>query len=88
GELLILITNACPETALPDNARRWGIENLFGAMKTRGFCLESTHFKDPERLSRLLALRSLAFIAQERTHRTENGEDEMTKKNKKASPQY
>ncbi|EDZ97188.1 transposase IS4 family protein [Limnospira maxima CS-328] len=61
GELLILITNACPETALPDYARRWGIENLFGALKTRGFCLESTHFKDPERLSRLLALLSLAF---------------------------
>jgi len=61
GELLILITNARPETALSDYARRWGIENLFGALKTRGFCLESTHFKDPKRLSRLLALLSLAF---------------------------
>jgi hypothetical protein len=31
-------------------ALRWGIETLFGIFKTRGFCLESTHFTDPERL--------------------------------------
>ena len=29
--------------------------------KTRGFCLESTHFTDSERLSKLLALMSLAL---------------------------
>ena len=29
--------------------------------KTRGFCLESTHFIDSERLSKLLALMSLAL---------------------------
>ncbi len=29
--------------------------------KTRGFCLESTHFTDSERLSKLLALMSLAM---------------------------
>lgn len=34
---------------------------LFGMFKTRGFCLESTHFTDPERLSRLLALMALAM---------------------------
>lgn len=31
-----------------------------GMFKTRGFCLESTHFTDAERLSKLLALMSLA----------------------------
>lgn len=61
GELLILITDARPKTAMSDYARRWGIENLFGALKTRGFCLESTHFQDAQRLSRLLGLLSLAF---------------------------
>jgi hypothetical protein len=29
--------------------------------KSRGFCLESTHFTDSERLSKLLALMSLAL---------------------------
>ncbi len=34
---------------------------LFGCLKTRGFCLESTHLQDPERLSRMLALLSIAL---------------------------
>ncbi len=58
GELLILITDARPETALRDYAQPWGIENMFGALKSRGFCL---HFDNSERLSRLLTLLSLAF---------------------------
>lgn len=37
------------------------IETLFGIFKTRGFCLESTHLSEPERLSKLLALLSLAL---------------------------
>lgn len=40
---------------------RWGIETLFGIFKTRGFCLESTHFTDSKRLSKLLALMALAL---------------------------
>ena len=47
---------------LADYARRWGLETLFGVLKTRGFCLESTHFADLERLSRLVALLSIAFV--------------------------
>ena len=34
---------------------------LFGIFKTRGFCLESTHFTDVQRLSKLLALMSIAL---------------------------
>jgi len=56
GELLIVITpESCP-TAVSDYGKRWGIETLFGMFKTRGFCLESTHFRDSERLSKLVAL--------------------------------
>jgi hypothetical protein len=61
GELLIIISDSSPSTAIADYARRWGIETLFGMFKTRGFCLESTHFTDSERLSKLLALMSLAL---------------------------
>ena len=42
-------------------SNHWGIETLFGIFKTRGFCLESTHFSDSERLSKLIALISLAL---------------------------
>jgi hypothetical protein len=52
---------------IQDYALPWGIEILFGIFflfgifKTRGFCLESTHFTDPKRLRKLLALLTLAW---------------------------
>lgn len=61
GELLIVATQTHPQTAIRDYAQRWGIETLFGIFKMRGFCLESTHLTDSERLSKLLALLSLAL---------------------------
>ena len=56
GELLIVISDDSSSTTIADYARHWGIETLFGMFKTRGFNLESTHFNDSERLSKLLAL--------------------------------
>jgi hypothetical protein len=61
GELLVVATQSAPKSAIADYAKRWGIETLFGMFKTRGFCLESTHLTDAERLSKLLALLSLAL---------------------------
>jgi hypothetical protein len=61
GKLLILVTDSRPETALNDYARRWGIETLFGALKTQGFNLEATHFRDSHKLGKLLALLAIAF---------------------------
>lgn len=61
GELLILVTDSRPQTALRDYARRWGIETLFGALKTRGFNLEATHFRHAHSLCKLLALLAIAF---------------------------
>jgi hypothetical protein len=55
------VTPEFTETAVEDYARRWEIETLFAALKTRGFCLEQTHLTDPERLSKLVALLALAF---------------------------
>ena len=60
NQLLLLVTQKRPATPLADYAQRWGIETLFGVFKTRGFCLESTHFRDRKRLSKLIALLSLA----------------------------
>ncbi|PSB13137.1 IS4 family transposase, partial [Phormidesmis priestleyi ULC007] len=61
GSLLVVATNHAPSTAIADYALRWGIETLFGCLKTRGFCLEATQIKDPERLKKLIALLTLAF---------------------------
>ena len=60
-QLLIVITPEPSSTAITDYGQRWGIETLFGMFKTRGFCLESTHFRDSERLSKLIALMTLAL---------------------------
>ncbi|MEO0688042.1 MAG: IS4 family transposase, partial [Cyanobacteria bacterium J06649_11] len=61
GELLVIVSPDSSSTAISDYGKRWGIETLFGMFKTRGFCLESTHFTNPQRLSKLLALMSLAL---------------------------
>jgi len=61
GDLLIVATAHAPDTAISDYAKRWAIETLFGCFKTRGFCLESTHLQDSERLSKLIALLTLAL---------------------------
>lgn len=61
GDLLVVISSDSPKTIISDYANRWGIETLFGIFKTRGFCLESTHFTDSKRLSKLLALMALAL---------------------------
>ena len=61
GELLIIISSDSPTTAISDYAQRWGIETLYVRFKSRGFCLESTHFTDYQRLSKLLALMALAL---------------------------
>lgn len=42
-------------------ARRWGIEQCFQNLKGRGFDLEKTHLRCPNKLHTLLALVSLAY---------------------------
>lgn len=67
GDLLVVIAPVKVQDLVRDYARRWGIETLFGIFKTRGFCLESTHFTDAERLSKLFALLTLALCWAMRT---------------------
>lgn len=61
GDYLILVSPALATDAVEQYGKRWGIETLFAALKTRGFCLEATHLTDPVRLERLLALLALTF---------------------------
>lgn len=67
GDLLVVIAPVTTQGLLKDYALRWGIETLFGIFKTRGFCLESTHFTEAERLSKLFALLTLALCWAMRT---------------------
>lgn len=62
NELVIVASNQDQEKALDRYKLRWGIETLFGCLKTRGFCFEDTHLKDTEKISNLLILLSFAFF--------------------------
>ena len=61
NEYVILMTAEAPETAMTDYAQRWEIETLFGCLKSRGFKFEETHLTNPERISKLLSLLTLAL---------------------------
>src|ERR1700712_2958089 len=41
--------------------RRWEIETLFAATKTRGLNLEDTHLTHPDRIAKLIAVLAVAF---------------------------
>ena len=59
---LIIATNM-PDAkrALQIYRRRWAIENLFADSKTRGFNLEDTHITNPDKLSTLFGMITLAI---------------------------
>ena len=44
-----------------DYARRWGIEPMFSDFKTRGFGLEDSQIRYPDRLARLMLIMALAL---------------------------
>lgn len=61
GKLLIVASNRKSQQTIAEYGKRWGIETLFGCFKSRGFCLESTHLFDSERLSRLIGLLTIGL---------------------------
>lgn len=63
GELLIVASNSNSiKRLIPIYGMRWEIENLFQAFKGRGFNLEDTHLTDTNKISKLIALISIAFV--------------------------
>ena len=61
GEYLIVVSDHPSKKAIEEYLRRWEIETLFGCLKSRGFNFEDTHMVDPERVSKLMALLTIAF---------------------------
>ena len=60
-EFLIVASNEKGRQSLEDYKKRWGIEVLFAALKSRGFDLEQTHLIHIERIEKLFALLAIAF---------------------------
>jgi hypothetical protein len=61
-DYLIVATDLRPQQGLSTYGLRWGIETLFGCLKSRGFNLEQTHVTQPDKLSRLLILLAIAVL--------------------------
>lgn len=61
GDYLILVSNIPIERGRHYYTKRWDIEILFGALKTRGFNFEDTHLTDYQRIEAMIGLLGLAF---------------------------
>jgi hypothetical protein len=59
---LYVLTNRAPSAATSRYSTRWAIENLFSALKSRGFNLEDTHLTNRLKLENLLGLLCLAVF--------------------------
>lgn len=61
-ELMIVMTNRHPKNAIACYLRRWEIETLFCALKSRGWRFEETHIVNQNRIERLIALLAVGFV--------------------------
>ena len=58
---IVAMSEAPGYLATLDYARRWGIEPMFSDFKTRGFGLEDSQIRYPDRLARLILVMALAL---------------------------
>lgn len=61
-EYLIVGSREVEPQAFAEYEKRWGIETLFGCLKSRGFDFEETHLVKRARIERLMFLLSLALV--------------------------
>jgi hypothetical protein len=59
--LVLAISGVAPTRGPKLYRRRWEVETLFAALKSRGFDLEATHLTAPDRIRRLIGLLAVAF---------------------------
>lgn len=62
GELLVVASAHDFKEAIELYGKRWEIESLFQSLKGRGFNFEDTHITEIERINRIVAVLSLAFV--------------------------
>ena len=61
-QLQILVSYNRPEESIETYRMRWQIETCFKSMKSSGFNIEDTHLADIERIERLFAVVTTAFL--------------------------
>ena len=61
-ELQIILSFNKPEEAIDTYKMRWQIETCFKSLKSSGFNVEDTHLADIERIERLFAILTIAFL--------------------------
>ncbi len=61
GEDVMVVSGSPSDEVMERYKRRWKIEVLFEALKSRGFNFEDTHLKDEKRLHTLFAVLAIAF---------------------------
>jgi hypothetical protein len=61
-EYLAVLSNCSEQNILKMYRKRWAIETFFQSIKERGFDIEQTHLQQLDRLKKLFALVSLAFV--------------------------
>lgn len=61
-ELMIVVSNKNPKIAIACYLRRWEIETLFCALKSRGWRFEETHIVAQNRIEKLISLLAIGFV--------------------------
>jgi hypothetical protein len=80
-EYLIVGTREVKPNAFAEYKKRWGIETLFGCLKSRGFDFEETHLTKRVRIERLTFLLSLAVCLAIKTGEIKTKGKSLKKKN-------
>ena len=60
-EPMIVVSNIAFPNPLDLYRWRWGIETLFGCLKSRGFRMEDTHMAEPIKIEKLIFILAIAF---------------------------
>lgn len=80
-EYLIVGSREVERQAFAEYEKRWGIETLFGCLKSRGFDFEETHLSKRARIERLMFLLSLALVLAIKTGEIKTQAKAIKKKN-------
>lgn len=80
-EYLIVGTREVEPRAFVEYEKRWGIETLFGCLKSRGFDFEQTHLQKRPRIERLMFLLSLAYCLAIKTGEIKTNGQAIRRKN-------